>query len=218
MVFAGWVNREQQKVIEFYQAQLAALMKAQGKKHLLLSDDERRLLAVKGKSLGRKALIELTTIVTPDTIMRWHRRLIAQKWTYDQPCTGRRGVMQEIAGEMNAIIDETGVPEGFMVRTFGNGTLNEDFTHLSEETLQRGEAIGIAIALIILIVVFGTVVAAVVPILLAIVAIIVAFGLTALVGQVLELMATGANDVLVVALDETALESRDQRRREHHPS
>ena len=89
--------------------------------------------------------------------------------------------------EMNAIIEETGVPQGFTVRTFGNGTLNEDFTHLSEETLQRGEAIGIAIALIILIVVFGAVVAAVVPILLAIVAIIVAFGLTALIGQVLEL-------------------------------
>ena len=48
MVFAGWVNREQQKVIEFYHAQLAALMKAQGKKRLLLSDDERQMLAVKG--------------------------------------------------------------------------------------------------------------------------------------------------------------------------
>ena len=71
VVFASWVHREQQKVIEFYQAQLDALMKAQGKKRVLLTDDQRRLLAVKGKSLGRKALMELTTIVTPDTIMRW---------------------------------------------------------------------------------------------------------------------------------------------------
>ena len=65
VVFASWVHREQQKGIEFYQAQLDALMKAQGKKRLLLSDDQRRLLAVKGRSLGRKALIELSTVVSP---------------------------------------------------------------------------------------------------------------------------------------------------------
>ena len=59
-------------------------MKAQGKKRLLLTDDQRRLLAVKGKSLGRKTLMELTTIVTPDTILRWHRTLVAQKWDYSQ--------------------------------------------------------------------------------------------------------------------------------------
>ena len=55
MVFASWVNREQQAIIAFYQVELDALMKSQGKKRLLLSDDQRRLLAVKGKSLGRKA-------------------------------------------------------------------------------------------------------------------------------------------------------------------
>jgi transposase InsO family protein len=84
VVFASWVHREQQKVIEFYQAQLDALMQAQGKKRLLLSDDQRRLLAVKGKSLGRKALMELTTIVTPDTILRWHRKLVAVKWDHSE--------------------------------------------------------------------------------------------------------------------------------------
>ena len=64
MVLASWVHREQQKTIEFYQAELEAMMKAQGKKRVLLTDDQRRLLAVKGKALGRKALMELTTIVT----------------------------------------------------------------------------------------------------------------------------------------------------------
>ena len=82
MIFAGWVHEEQQKIIAFYQAQLEAVMDAQGKKRLPLTDDHRRLLAVKGKSIGRKALMELTTIVTPDTLLRWHRTLVAQKWDY----------------------------------------------------------------------------------------------------------------------------------------
>ncbi len=56
VILVGWVHREQQKIIEFYQAQLDAVLKAQGKKRLSLSDDQRRLLAVKGKSLGPKAL------------------------------------------------------------------------------------------------------------------------------------------------------------------
>jgi transposase InsO family protein len=82
VILVGWVQPEQQKIILFYQAELEAMMKAQGKKQLLLTDDQRRLLAVKGKSLGRKVLMELTTIVTPDTILRWHRTLVAQKWDY----------------------------------------------------------------------------------------------------------------------------------------
>ena len=70
-------------------------MKAQGKKRLLLNDDQRRLLAVKGKSLGRKALMELTTIVTPDTIMRWHRKLVAEKWDHSER---RKSVKTTITG------------------------------------------------------------------------------------------------------------------------
>ena len=98
MVFASWVHREQQKIIEFYQAELEAVMKAQGKKRLLLTDDQRRLLAVKGKSLGRKALMELTTIVTPDTILRWHRTLVAKKWDYSdqRKSVGRPRIRQVI--------------------------------------------------------------------------------------------------------------------------
>jgi len=74
------------------------VMDAQGKKRLLLTDDHRRLLAVKGKSLGRKALMKLTTIVTPDTILRWHRQLVAQKWDYSErrQSVGRPRVEKEI--------------------------------------------------------------------------------------------------------------------------
>ena len=84
LILAGWVNREQQAMIEFQNTQIRLLMEKMDRKRLLLTDDQRRTLAVKGKALGRKALMELTTIVTPDTILRWHRRLIAAKWDYSE--------------------------------------------------------------------------------------------------------------------------------------
>ncbi len=59
-------------------------MQSQGKKRLLLTDAQRRFLAVIGKALGRKTLQELTTIVTPNTILRWHREFVAQKWNYSE--------------------------------------------------------------------------------------------------------------------------------------
>ncbi|QDU92425.1 integrase core domain-containing protein [Lignipirellula cremea] len=53
-------------------------------KRIRLTDDQRRILAVKGKALGRKTLRELTTIVTPDTILRWHRELVAKKGDHSE--------------------------------------------------------------------------------------------------------------------------------------
>ena len=73
LILSGLVNRQQQEIIDFQNAQIQALMDKMGRKRVLLNDDQRRILAVKGKSMGRKALMELTTVVTPDTIMRWHR-------------------------------------------------------------------------------------------------------------------------------------------------
>ena len=99
VVLAGWVNRKQQAVIDFQGTQIQILMEKLGKKRLLLSDDQRRRLAVKAKVLGRKALLEMTTIFTPDTILRWHRQLVAKRWDHGrrgQP-VGRPRVSDEIA-------------------------------------------------------------------------------------------------------------------------
>ena len=60
------------------------------------SDEQRRRLAAKGKELGRKLLAEVATLVTPDTLLRWHRELIAKKWTYPCRQTGRPPILPEI--------------------------------------------------------------------------------------------------------------------------
>lgn len=77
--------------------------------------------------------------------------------------------------------------DGFLVQVFGDASLNHTFETLAEEDLTTGESIGIGVALIILALVFGAVVAAVIPILLAIAAILIAIGLTGVVGQFVEL-------------------------------
>jgi RND superfamily putative drug exporter len=77
--------------------------------------------------------------------------------------------------------------DGFLVQVFGDASLNHTFETLAEEDLTTGESIGIGVALIILALVFGAVVAAVIPILLAIAAIFIAIGLTGVVGQFVEL-------------------------------
>jgi putative transposase len=83
---AGWVNCQQQAVIEYLRTENQVLKESHGTKHIRLNDDQRRRLAAKGKILGRKVLGDIGTIVAPDTILRWHRTLVARKWDY----SGRR--------------------------------------------------------------------------------------------------------------------------------
>jgi len=77
--FAGWMNRRQQAVIEYLQEEVRVLQEQLGKRPRF-TDDQRRRLAVKGKSVGRKGLLQFASIVTPDTLLAWHRRLIAKKY------------------------------------------------------------------------------------------------------------------------------------------
>ena len=90
-------------------------------------------------------------------------------------------------GELVAIVD-AGEGGGFETAITGELTADEDYQRLSEEDLQQGEfQIGLPAALIVLLLVFGSVVAGLVPVLLALVSIIVALALTALVGQAFDL-------------------------------
>jgi len=82
VILAGWMNRQQQEVIEYLLTENRVLKEKFGMKRILLDHDQRRRLAVKGKVLGRKRLEEVGTLFTPDTILRWHRMLVAEKWDY----------------------------------------------------------------------------------------------------------------------------------------
>ena len=92
------MNRHQQDVIAYLVEENRVLKEQLGGPKLRLADDQRRRLAAKAKRLGRQALNRVATIVTPDTLMRWHRRLISAKWTYAAKRVGRPGLMRSIAG------------------------------------------------------------------------------------------------------------------------
>jgi transposase InsO family protein len=94
--FAGWISRHQDAVIEYLREENRVLKQQLGRRRLRLTDDQRRRLAVRGKAIGRRALTEVASLVTPDTILRWHRQLIAQKWTHKRRSPGRRRIMQVI--------------------------------------------------------------------------------------------------------------------------
>jgi transposase InsO family protein len=83
-------------VIAFLREENRALKAQLGRRRLRLNDDQRRRLAVLGQRLGRGVLRRVATIVTPDTILRWHRELIARKWTYARQRPGRPAARAEI--------------------------------------------------------------------------------------------------------------------------
>jgi putative transposase len=98
LVLAGWVNRQQQDAIAYLRTENRILREKLGKKRILLNDDQRCRLAINGKILGRKMLDELAGIVTPETILRRHRELVARHWDYStrRKAGGRPAVSAEI--------------------------------------------------------------------------------------------------------------------------
>jgi len=93
----------------------------------------------------------------------------------------------EVIDPLVLLIEESNETAGFRVNTIGQGSVEKEFNHLAEETLAKGEMIGIGFALIVLLVVFGAAVAAGLPILLAVSSILVAIALSAIIGRVMDL-------------------------------
>ena len=95
---ASWINRYQKAASDHLRDENRILREQLGDRRIRLTDDQRRRLAVAGKAVGRKALLDLAGIVTPDTILAWHRKLVAAKWDQrdKRRGPGRPGVMKEI--------------------------------------------------------------------------------------------------------------------------
>ena len=99
MSVAGWMNQQQQFAIDYLREENRVLKEQLGSRRLQLNDDQRRRLAAKAKRLARRVLTEIARIVTPETLLAWHRKLIARK--YDgaaQRGPGRPRTAGEIRG------------------------------------------------------------------------------------------------------------------------
>jgi putative transposase len=86
VAIAGWMNQRQQQTIEYLREENRVLREQLGNRRLRFNDDQRRRLAVRAKGLGRKLLAEVATLVTPDTLLAWHRKLIAEKYDGHKKC------------------------------------------------------------------------------------------------------------------------------------
>lgn len=104
---AGWVNRHQQAVIEYLQEENRVLLEQLGGNPKRFTDAQRMRLARKAKLVGRHRLGQLTTIVTPETLLRWFRMLIAKKWTFARTGPlGRPRVDSELEKLVIKLIEE----------------------------------------------------------------------------------------------------------------
>lgn len=97
VAIAGWIRRHQEAAIEYLREENRVLREQLGSRRLRFTDVQRRRLAVRARELGRRLLGEVATLVSPETLLGWYRRLIARK--YDGSARrgpGRPGKAREI--------------------------------------------------------------------------------------------------------------------------
>jgi hypothetical protein len=87
-VLTGWLDRREREAVAYLIEENRLLRRQLGRRRLALTDDDRRRLAARAYRLGRAARREIATIATPDTLLRWHRQLIARKLTYRRNADG----------------------------------------------------------------------------------------------------------------------------------
>jgi putative transposase len=93
---AHWANREQAAIIDYLREENQVLLDRLGPKGLRFTDAERRRLAAKARLVCRSVLREIGSLVTPDTLLRWHRQLVAKKYDGSRKKVGRPMVEPEI--------------------------------------------------------------------------------------------------------------------------
>ena len=80
LTLAGWMTRDHQRVTEYLLAENAVLREQLRGRRCRFTDPQRRTLARAAYKLGRNALAKIDTLVTPDTLLRWYRKLVASKY------------------------------------------------------------------------------------------------------------------------------------------
>ena len=95
------MNQQQQLALNYLREKNRILKEQLGGKRIRLNDDQRRRLASRAKLVGHKLLAQVATIVTPETLLAWHRKLIAQK--YDGAAHRAPG-RPRTAGEIEALV------------------------------------------------------------------------------------------------------------------
>src|SRR4051812_32856376 len=77
---SGWLNHHQQLALDYLNEENRVLREQIGDRRIRFTDDQRRRLAVRAKELSRSALSQVANIVTPETLLALHRKLIANKY------------------------------------------------------------------------------------------------------------------------------------------
>ena len=97
VALAGWIHQQQRDVIDYLQEENRVLREQLGPRRLRFTDEQRVRLAAKAKRLPRRVLHEIVSVVSPDTLLAWHRHLIARKYSgHPRRGPGRPHVMAEI--------------------------------------------------------------------------------------------------------------------------
>jgi putative transposase len=98
LCLAGWINRQQQDAIGYLQEEVAVLREQLGPKRPRFTDDQRRRLAARARKLKFGKLKEIASVVTPQTLFAWHRKLIAKKYDSSESRLGRPRTKVDVAG------------------------------------------------------------------------------------------------------------------------
>ena len=107
------MSRHQPAVIEYLQEENRILLEQLGGKPKRCTDAQRIRLARKARLVGRHRLGKLATLVTPDTLLRWFRILVAKKWTFpaharirrcqNRPLPAARSAMQRFCRTLRSL-------------------------------------------------------------------------------------------------------------------
>ncbi len=134
LLLAGWLSGQQQEVIEYLQEENRVLREQLGGRRLRFRDAHRRRLARKAKRLGRRRLRELSTFVTPDTLLRWDRELVAEQ--YDGGSKRLPG-RPRIEGEIQRLIVRMAIENPRWGYTRIRGALMNPGHELGRNTIKR---------------------------------------------------------------------------------